>query len=529
VEALMPSAAERIVIIGGGHNGLVAACYLAKGGFAPLVLERRALIGGIGITEEFHPGFRCSPLMPMAGPLPARLNTDFELQKFGLQLVKPDVQLVALHPDGPGLNVYEDPLRTAAGLAKVSTRDATKYPEFLACLDRLGGLLAPYVFSAPPDIDNLTIQDFLNFGKAGRNFRRLGQRDAYRLLRWAPMPVADLASEWFENDLLRAVFAARGIFGSLAGPRSAGTSAALLLESALGGRGSFVRGGTGAFTEALAKAATAAGAEIRRNANVTHIQVKNGKSASVVLESGEVIPTKIVVSNADPRRTFLELVDATDLDPSFLGRVRAYRSIGAVGKVNFALSGIPAFSAIPNSGELHPRIHVAPDMDYLDRAYDAAKYGDLSPSPYMDITIPSLVDSSLAPKGCHVMSVHVQYAPYRLKNGDWNTRRDELADAVVNTLAVYAPNIRDLILHRQVLTPLDMERVFALSGGHMFHGEHALDQLFTFRPFLGWARYRTPIKGLYLCGAGTHPGGGLTGAPGLNASREIIKDLKARK
>jgi phytoene dehydrogenase-like protein len=250
----------------------------------------------------------------------------------------------------------------------------------------------------------------------------------------------------------------------------------------------------------------------------------------VVLESGEEIVAGTVVSNGDPRRTFLEFLDATDFDPGFLTKVRAYRAVGCVAKVNLALSGLPAFSAIKNgTADLAGRIQIGPDTDYIERAFDAAKYGNFSELPYMDISIPSITDPSLAPSGSHVMSVHVQYAPYRLKSGDWQKRRDELGDAVVKALAAYAPNIRDLIVHRQVITPADLEEIYGLSGGHIFHGEHALDQLFAFRPLLGWAQYRTPIQGLYLCGSGTHPGGGITGAPGANASREIIKDLKSKR
>jgi phytoene dehydrogenase-like protein len=381
----------------------------------------------------------------------------------------------------------------------------------------------------PPHIDNLKIEDFLNLGKFGLKFRNLDKRDAYRLLRWAPMPIADLVAEWFENELLRATIAARGIFASFAGPWSAGTSVGLLMGSTLGSDGIAIQGGPGALTQSLARAASASGAEIRTNAAVRHIYLKKGEASSVVLESGEEIPAIAIVSNADPRQTFLKLVDATDLEPGFLGKVRAYRAAGCVAKVNLALSGLPNFSAIKNgSADLSGRIHIGPDIDYLERAFDAAKYGEFSPSPYLDITIPSVSDSTLAPSGAHVMSIHVQYAPYRLKDRDWNACRSELGEAVVKTVEDYAPNIRDLILHRQVITPLDLEQVCGLSGGHLYHGEHALDQMFAFRPLLGWAQYRTPIKGLYLCGSGTHPGGGITGAPGANASREVIKDLKQR-
>jgi phytoene dehydrogenase-like protein len=374
------------------------------------------------------------------------------------------------------------------------------------------------------------MKDYFNLGKLGLKFRGLEKKNAYRLLRWGPMAVADLAAEWFETELLRATIEARGIFGCFAGPRSAGTSLGLLMQGAFGGNPLFVRGGIGALTQALAKSASAAGAEIRTGVEVARIHVKDGKAESVVLATGEEIAALAVVSNADPHHTFLKLIEATDLDPGFLMKIRAYRAFGTVAKINLALSGLPAFSAAKNGVvDLSGRIHIGPDTDYIERAFDAAKYGDFSAQPYMDIAIPSLSDPSLAPKGAHVMSIHVQYAPYRLKAGDWKARRNELGAAVLKTLSSYAPNIQDLIVQRQILTPLDMEQTYGLSGGHIFHGEHALDQLFAFRPLLGWAQYRMPIQGLYLCGAGTHPGGGITGAPGANASREIIRDLKARR
>jgi phytoene dehydrogenase-like protein len=382
----------------------------------------------------------------------------------------------------------------------------------------LGAAIAPLLSITPPDIDDLKMDDYFNAGKFGLKFRGLDKKDAYRLLRYAPMAVADLAAEWFETELLRATIAARGIFASSAGPWSAGTSIGLLMQAALGNP-ECVRGGIGALTQALSKAAAGAGAEIRTRANVAHVEVSDGKATGVVLESGEQIPAAAVVSNADPRHTFLKLVDAGDLEPGFLMKIRSYRAVGTVAKVNLALSGQPRFA----DGSAH--VHIGPDLDYLERAFDAAKYGDFSPAPYMDITIPSLIDPSLAPDGGHVMSVHVQYAPYHLKKGDWNSRREEFGDAVIRTLATYAPNIRDLIVHRQVLAPPDLEQTYGLTGGHIFHGEHALDQLFAFRPILGWARYRSPIRNLYLCGSGTHPGGGITGAPGANASREIMRDF----
>jgi len=521
----MAGSAERVVIIGGGHNGLVTAFYLAKAGFAPLVLERRGVVGGIAVTEEIHPGFRCPKIAHTTGPLLPDVAAIA-----GALIERPYRGLVALHPGGPALRIYEDPHRTSAELAAVSKHDAQSYPAFHASFKKIGAVLAPLLSATPPDIDNLKIHDYLNFGKIGLKFRGLDRNDAFRLLRYGTMPVADLAAEWFENELLRATVAARGIFGSFAGPWSPGTSNGLLMQAAFGGDPLLMGGGISRITEALAKAASAAGAQIRTNTDVRHIGVKNGEVASVVLGTGDEIKASAVISNADPQRTLLHLVDATDLDPGFLSKVRSYRVVGTVAKVNLALSGSPVFSGLKNGAEdLSTRIHIAPDVDYLEHAFDAAKYGGFSERPYMDISVPSVADPSLAPSGCHIMSIHVQYAPYRLKNGDWNSRRDELGDAVIQTLASYAPKIRDLIVQRQIITPLDMETEYGLSGGHIFHGEHAMDQLFASRPFLGCARYRTPIRGLYLCGAGTHPGGGITGAPGANASREIIKDLKSRR
>lgn len=522
-----------IIIIGAGHNGLVAACYLARAGFKPLVLERRALVGGCAVTEEFYKNFRCPTLSHATAPLLPQIVHDLQLKRHGLTIINPEVRVLALSPDGTSLRIYEDAKRTAAELGKISPHDAESYPEFQASFARIGELLAPLLARTPPSIDKPSVRDSLDFGKLGLKFRRLDKRDAYRLLRWGPMAVADLAAEWFETDLLRAVVAARGIFGAFAGPWSAGTSAALLLQAANGGNpiapASSIKGGMGALTEALSNAARDAGASIRTGVEVSNVRVKNGQAVSVVLSDGEEIEARAVVSNADPKTTFLRLIDPSELEPNFLMKIRNYRSSGAVAKINLALSALPTFTALKDVSEmaaLAGRIYIAPEIDYLERAFDAAKYGDYSPAPYMDIMIPSIGDSSLAPAGAHVMSIYVQFAPYQLKDGDWTTRRDEFADTVIEALSNYALSLKELILHRQVITPLDLEKTYGLAGGHILHGEHALDQLFTFRPLIGWSQYRTPIKGLYLCGAGTHPGGGVTGAPGMNASREILKDFK---
>ncbi|MBA2525369.1 MAG: NAD(P)/FAD-dependent oxidoreductase [Pyrinomonadaceae bacterium] len=528
-------ASQDIIIIGGGHNGLVSACYLAKAGLKTMVLERRDVVGGGAVTEEIHPGFRCSTLAHATGPLFPDVVKDLNLAHHGLETINSEIRVLALNPNGRSLAIYNDEARTAAELKKTSARDAKSYPEFASSFRRIGRVLSPLLRMTPPSVEKPAPGELLNLGRLGLSFRGLGKKDAYRLLRWGPMAVADLVSEWFETELLRATVAARGIFCAFAGPWSGGTSTGLLWQAAMDGHAvgpaSFVKGGMGALAAALAKAGTDAGVEIRTGAEVERVLIVEGKASKVVLKNGEEIPARAVVSNADPRTTFMRLVDPLDLDPDFLMKIRNFRALGSAGKINLALSSLPLFPAL-NGGDaktkLSGRIHIGPDIDYLERAFDAAKYGDCSPSPYMDITIPSLTDSSLAPPGAHVMSVHAQFAPYKLKTGDWNSRREEFGDTVINCLTEYAPNLKELIVNRQIITPLDLEQIYGLSGGHMMHGEQTLDQFFAFRPLIGWAQYRTPINGLYLCSAGTHPGGGVTGGPGANAAREIIKDFRTK-
>jgi phytoene dehydrogenase-like protein len=346
------------------------------------------------------------------------------------------------------------------------------------------------------------------------------------------MAAADLVAEWFETDLLQAAVATRGVFGTAMGPWSAGSGAVLLLNAAVdpapGGSSITVKGGPSALTAAMSEAAKSAGVQIRTNAAVSRILVKEGRTSGVVLEDGTEVAADAVVSNADPRRTFLRLVDPVDLDPEFLTKVRNYRARGTVAKVHLALSGLPVFPGVANPADLHGRMVIAPGIDYLERSFDASKYGDLPQDPYLDVTIPTLTDASLAPAGKHVVSIHVQSVPYTLKTSDWSTARQTLAATVIGTLEKYAPGIGGLIETAQVLSPVDIEETYGPSGGHIYHGEQALDQLFTMRPILGWAQYRTPIENLFMCGAGTHPGGGITAASGQNAAREIVKALRAK-
>ena len=503
-----------IIIVGGGHNGLVAACYLAKDGLKALVLERREAVGAGAELDH------------ATGPFSPQIVADLNLKT---EFITPKVRVLALSDDGRSLCIHNnDTAATVKDIEKFSPNDAKSYPEFVESFSRIGRVLAPLVSMTPPSIDQPAAGDLWQLGKVGLAFRGLGKKDEYRLLRYGPMAVADLVGEWFETELLRATVAARGISGKFAGPWSAGTSLGLLWQAAMDGSAigpaTVVRGGMGALAQALADAAKAGGAEIRTSADVARIE-----GAKVILSSGEEIEARAVVSNADPRTTFLKLVDPIELDPNFLLKMRNYRAPGTVANINLVLSGLPEFRGVDDEVKLSGRIHIGPEIDYLERAFDAAKYGEFSREPYLDIAIPSLSDPSLAREGKRVMSIQAQFAPYKLKEGDWTTRREEFASVVIDRIARYAPNIRDLILSAHVITPADLEQMYGLSGGHIHHGEQTLDQFFTFRPLIGWAQYRTPVKRLYLCGAGTHPGGGLTGIPGANAAREISRDFKAGK
>jgi phytoene dehydrogenase-like protein len=519
-----------VIIVGGGHNGLVTAFYLAKAGFKPLVLERRAQTGGAAITEEFHPGFRCSTLSHSAGPILPEIASDMQLAKHGLKLVTPEIATTALSPDGRALRLFNDVKRAAEEISQFSAKDAAQYPLLQESLQKIGGVIGEALRLPPPNIDDPSRADLWAMLQTGRSLRKLGKKDMYRLLRWGPMAVADLVAEFFDTELLRAVVAARGIFGTAMGPWSAGSSLVLLIRGAgdphPAGSANFAIGGMGAVTQAMTKAAREAGAEMRTGAEVTEIRVKDGVATGVVLSNGEEITARCVISNADPRRTLLKLVDPTHLTPDFVMKLQNYRMPGTVAKVNLALSALPAFTALTDDAALRGRIHIGPEIDYLEHAFDESKYGNFSPHPYLEIATPSLADLSLAPSGKHVMSVYVQYAPFKLKGTDWNAERGNLLNTVVNKLAEYAPGIAGLIEASQVITPKDMEDTYGLTGGHIFHGELALDQFFTMRPLLDWARYNTPIRNLYLCGSGTHPGAGLTGGSGANAAREIAKALR---
>jgi phytoene dehydrogenase-like protein len=509
------------IVIGGGHNGLIAAFYLAKAGVKPIVLEARDATGGGAATSEIHPGFRC-PTLTHEVLLQQRIVQDMDLGRHGLELLTPPAQVCSLSSAGP-LVIGDNPERTQQSITSFSAKDAAAFPLFQAALQRTASVLASAFDYAPPSIVKPGAADLWNLLKTARTFRSLGKRDAHRLLRWGPMPVADLVHEWFEHELVRATIAAPALTGTMLGPRSAGSSLMLLIRQAhrqlAGGSPLRVKGGPGFAAHALSSAARAAGAEIRTSTTADRIVVVDGTVRGVAT-GGKTIEADMVLSSADPKTTFLRLIEPSELSPDFAGKIQNYRANGTVAKVNLALASLPDFGCAPEA--LTGRIQVGPDLDYLERAFDHAKYGEFSAQPWLELTIPSLLDSSLAPAGAHVASIYVHYAPRTLRSADWASARDALLDAALAVLENAVPGIRQQVIAAQVITPLDLEREYGLAGGHIFHGELALDQLFTMRPLLGTARYDTPIRGLYLCGGGTHPGGFMTGASGRLAVRTLL-------
>jgi phytoene dehydrogenase-like protein len=521
------------VIVGGGHNALVTAAFLARAGLDTVVLERRAVVGGAAETAELAPGIRVPRAAHTVGRLRGDVFNTLGLRGHGLRLVQPDVRVFAPAEDGVAITLWGDAARTAAELRAWSPRDADAYPAFDRSVRALAAFLGRLLSMTPPDLRSPSLADALGGLQAGLSFRGLGRREGHQLLRALPMPVADFVGEHFENDALQAVLASRGIQYTAMGPRSPGTTAVLLLDSAgnggaAPGQAIFARGGPGALSDALASAARASGAQVRTGADVARIVSNDGAVTGVALGDGEEIAARVVVSGVDPKRTMLTLLDPAALGPDIAWRAGNLRLPGTLAKVNLALDELPRFRAAEGDadGRLRGRIVMVTGIDDLERAFDASKYGRPSERPYLEATIPSLVDPTLAPGGGHVMSVLVQYAPYHLRDGGWDAQRDALGDVVLRTLDRFAPGLSSTVTARQVLTPLDLEREYGLTEGHPHHGEHGLDQLFAWRPLLGHARYRLPLDGLYLCGAGAHPGGGVTGGPGANAAREILADWK---
>jgi phytoene dehydrogenase-like protein len=519
------------VVVGAGHNGLVAAAYLARAGLRTLVLERRPVVGGAAVTEEVFPGFRFSVASYVVSLLRPEIIRDLDLPRHGLHILPLDGTFTPLHDDH--LWRTNDHARTLRELRRWSRTDAEAYEEYSLLMVQMARFVKPLLAMLPPDPGRLDPREWLPLLRLGRRFLALPERHRAVLVQLMTMSAADFLCQWFETDPLVATMAASGIIGTFQGVRSPGTAYVLLhhymgeIDGVFRAWG-LSRGGTGGVSEAIASAARAAGAEVRTAAPVARVLVRGGRATGVVLESGEEVRARVVLSSLDPRRTFLGLLEPGTLPPEFEAEVRRFRLRGSSGKVNLALDGLPEFRSLPNrvtTEHLRGAISISPSVDYLEEAYDDAKEGRFSRRPYVDVVIPTLVDPSMAPPGKHVMSCFVQYAPYELDPslGGWDRQREAFGDAVVAAVAEFAPNLPDLVVHRQVLTPLDLERDLGLTEGNIFHGELSLGQLFWARPVPGWARYRTPVPGLWLCGSGAHPGGGIMGAPGRNAALEVLR------
>jgi phytoene dehydrogenase-like protein len=530
----MPNRYDAIVI-GGGHNGLVNAAYLARGGKKVLVLERRHLVGGSAVTEEIIPGFKFSCCSYVVSLMRPEIIRELDMPRHGFEVLPLDGTFTPVpEKNGKYLWRMNDHCRMRREIAKHSELDAEAYEEFGKAMHELCKFTKPILSMVPPDPTSLSPKELMKLLFLGRRFKDLPSRDKYNQVQLMTMSAADFLDQWFETDILKATMSASGIIGTFLGVRSPGTAYVLLhhymgeIDGAFRAWG-LPRGGTGAISDSIAGAAKEAGAEIRLQAAVAKILVKNGKATGVVLASGEEIYADVISSSVDPNLTFIKFLERDVLAPEFLDEVKRYKFRGSSGKVNLALDALPDFTCFPGPGpHLRGAISISPSVDYMERAYDDAKYGQFSGRPYIDIVLPSLTDPSVAPPGKHTMSCFVQYAPYKLKEGSvWDDNmREAFGNNVIDTISQYAPNLKNIIIGRQVLTPFDIEREYGLTEGNIFQGELSLEQLFFLRPVPGWAQYRTPVKNLYMCGSATHPGGGIMGAPGRIAAMEILSDWK---
>jgi phytoene dehydrogenase-like protein len=523
-----------VVVVGGGHNGLTCAAYLAKAGRKVLVLERRHVVGGAAVSEELHPGFTfsvCSYIVSLFRP---QIIRELELAHHGLEII-PLESTFTPFPDGRSLARWADPERTRREIAAFSAKDADIYPEFGLAMSRLAHFAKHIIDHPPPDPASLAPGDLLQLGRIGKLLLGTDRDLRFLNLKLMTMSAADFLDLWFESEHLKTPMSASGIIGTFLGVRSPGTAYVLLhhymgeIDGAYRAWG-FAKGGTGAVSRALASSAMAHGAEVVTEAPVERLRMADGRATGVVLENGSEIEAKVVVSSLDPHRTFFRLVGESHLDPEFAARVGTFKLRGSSGKVNLAVDRVPDFTARPGDG-MHIRgdISISPSFDYMERAYDDAKYGSFSRRPYMNIVIPTLTDPSVAPPGKHIVSIFVQYAPYHIKEGAarWPEQRDAFGNAVIDTLEEYCPGLKSSILFKQVLTPWDLEQEFGLTEGNIFQGELSLEQLLFLRPAAGWARYRTPVERLWMCGSGTHPGGGVMGAPGELAAKSLLRSEEA--
>ena len=523
-----------VIVIGAGHNGLTAAAYLARAGLSVLVLERREIVGGCCVTEEIAPGCRVSTTSYIASMLRPEVISELRLADYGLRMVPCDPAIQVPFPDGHVVSWWADRERARAEFSKLSAKDAARFVQVDDQLKKLARYLQPFFLEPPPEMGTSTVKGWSDLFRVGKRFRGISNQEIAQLVSFLTGSLGEFLDQNYESEKIKAMFLANNIYGKHGGPYQPGTAIGLLFHLLSGGEHELqgfyghVMGGMGSITQALAAAGRKMGVEIRTNSAVARIELRDGRARSVVLEDGTQIRAGMVFSNADPKRTFLGFLESKDLPEDFVSSIRGIKMDGPCAKVNMILAEEPRFKGTPPSATPLERTFytLAPSLEFAERCYDIAKFGDIPEELWVDCVVSSNADESLAPPGKHVLTCFVQYVPYRLRHGTWDEKRELLGDRVVKKIAEYAPNVPNSIIARQVLTPLDLERTYGLTEGNIFHGDLRLEQLFFMRPVPGWSQYRTPIDGLYLCGAGAHPGGGVTGAPGRNAAHQALRDWR---
>jgi phytoene dehydrogenase-like protein len=536
VQQIMPAPSNSYdaIVVGGGHNGLTAAAYLARAGRTTLVLERREIVGGCCVTEEIAPGCRVSTTSYIASMLRPEVIQDLKLADYGLRMIPCDPAIQVPFPDGQVVPWWVDRNRAKTEFSKLSAKDAETFIRVDDQLKKLARYLQPFFLEPPPEIDTTSLGGWMDLFRAGKRFRGISSSEVAQLVSFLTGSLGEFLDNHYESEKMKTMFLANNVYGKHGGPYQPGTAIGLLFHLLSGGEHELqgfyghVIGGMGAITQALAASGRKLGVEIRTSASVAQIAVCGGKACGVILEDGTEIHSRVVLSNADPKRTFLKMVPSSELPEDFLHSVRSIKMDGPCAKVNLVLSEEPRFTGTPSNATPLERTFftLVPSLAFAEHCYDVAKFGDIPEELWVDCVVSSNADDSLAPKGKHILTCFVQYVPYRLREGTWDESRGLLGDRVVRKIGEYAPNVPAAILARQVLTPLDLERTYGLTEGNIFHGDLRLEQLFFMRPVPGWSQYRTPIAGLYLCGAGAHPGGGVTGAPGHNAAHQVLRDWK---
>jgi phytoene dehydrogenase-like protein len=522
------------IVVGAGHNGLTAAAYLARAGLSVLVLERREIVGGCCVTEEIAPGCRVSTTSYIASMLRPEVISELRLGDHGLRMIPCDPAIQVPFPDGDVVPWWADRERAGREFAKISPKDAARFVQADDQLKKLARYLQPFFMEPPPEVDASTMKGWMSLFRAGRRFRGISNAEVAQLVSFLTGSLGEFLDQNYESEKIKTMFLANNVYGKHGGPYQPGTAIGLLFHLLSGGEHELqgfyghVMGGMGSITQALAAAGRKLGVEIRTSASVARIDVRNDRTDAVVLEDGTELRGRMVLSNADPKRTFLGLIAESDLPSDFRAAVKGIKMQGPCAKVNLVLAEEPRFTGTSAQATPLERTFytLVPSLEFAERCYDIAKFGEIPEELWVDCVVSSNADDSLAPAGKHILTCFVQYVPYRLREGNWDDKRELLGDRVVKKIAEYAPNVPGSIMARQVLTPLDLERTYGLTEGNIFHGDLRLEQLFFMRPVPGWSQYRTPVEGLYLCGAGAHPGGGVTGAPGRNAAHQALRDWK---